>query len=228
MATAKQILDTARLYLGMTEYPANSNNVLFNTLYYGKAVSGSAYPWCCVFVWAVFYKANASKLFYGGKKTASCTTLMNYYKNQGQLVTGGTYLPGDIVFYQFDKDNYADHVGIIEEDGKGYIYAIEGNTSESGSQTNGGAVLRKKRNKSLIMAVARPKYDKEPEPAQKEDKTEMIVYKELKDIPEWGYETVSKLVDAKLLIGDGDGLNISYDLLRTLVILDRAGIFDKE
>ncbi|MDR0889124.1 MAG: peptidoglycan recognition protein family protein [Oscillospiraceae bacterium] len=49
-------------------------------------------------------------------------------------------------------------------------------------------------------------------------------YKTLEDVPEWGKETVKKLVDSGALQGTGDGLNISNDLLRTLVILDRCGV----
>ena len=54
-----------------------------------------------------------------------------------------------------------------------------------------------------------------------------IVYKTFEDLPkDWGRPTVQKLLDKDLLKGTGDGLNISYDMLRILVILDRAGRFD--
>lgn len=54
-----------------------------------------------------------------------------------------------------------------------------------------------------------------------------IVFKDFDDLPEtWGRSTVQKLLDKDLLQGTGSGLNISYDLLRMLVILDRAGLFD--
>ena len=54
-----------------------------------------------------------------------------------------------------------------------------------------------------------------------------IVYKTFDDLPkEWGRPTVRKLLDKDLLQGTKDGLNISFDLLRALVILDRAGVFD--
>ena len=54
-----------------------------------------------------------------------------------------------------------------------------------------------------------------------------IVYKTFDDLPkEWGRPTVRKLLDKDLLQGTKDGLNISFDLLRALVILDRAGVCD--
>lgn len=49
-------------------------------------------------------------------------------------------------------------------------------------------------------------------------------YETQADIPAWGKPTVDKLVASGALIGDGEGLNISYDLLRTLVVLDRCGV----
>ena len=71
MATVKQILTIAQAELGTMEIPANSNNVKYNTWYYGKAVSGSAYPWCMAFVQWVFNQAGM-KLPY---LTVSCNRL---------------------------------------------------------------------------------------------------------------------------------------------------------
>lgn len=48
--TAAELLRIASAQVGVKESPANSNNVKYNTWYYGHAVSGSAYPWCAVFV----------------------------------------------------------------------------------------------------------------------------------------------------------------------------------
>lgn len=53
------------------------------------------------------------------------------------------------------------------------------------------------------------------------------IYKTLEDIPAWGKTTVEKLVNKKAIQGDENGnLNISNDLLRTLVIHDRLGLYD--
>ncbi len=48
--TAARLLEIAQSQVGVKESPAGSNNVKYNTWYYGHAVSGDAYPWCCVFV----------------------------------------------------------------------------------------------------------------------------------------------------------------------------------
>ena len=53
------------------------------------------------------------------------------------------------------------------------------------------------------------------------------VYQTAGAVPEWGRATVEKLVRKGWLKGEGDrdGLNLSEDLLRTLVINDRAGVY---
>ena len=52
-------------------------------------------------------------------------------------------------------------------------------------------------------------------------------YKTLEDIPAWGKPTVEELLNKKAIQGDENGnLNISNDLLRTLVIHDRLGLYD--
>ena len=62
--------------------------------------------------------------------------------------------------------------------------------------------------------------------AWEEFKGGLNVYQKLEDVPGWAMATVQKLVDQDLLNGDEKGsLNLSYDMTRILVILDRAGIF---
>lgn len=62
---------------------------------------------------------------------------------------------------------------------------------------------------------------------EKEEDDEMIIYKTISDVPDWGRETVEKLIDKNALGGTGNGeINISNDMLRTLVILDRLGKLD--
>lgn len=159
MATATKLLDMARSFLGVKEYPANSNNVKFNTDYYGRKVNGSQYSWCVTFIWDCFRLSNASGLFYGGKKSASATQVMNYYKSIKR--TYKTPKVGDLVFFQFDKDSFADHIGFVESiNADKTITTIEGNTSVT-SNDNGGEVMRRVRKTNLVMTYARPKYDAE-------------------------------------------------------------------
>lgn len=164
MATAKALLDITRRELGACEVPMNSNNVKYNTAYYGREVYdglwGTKFPWCVVFVWWCFQQAGAAELFYGGGKTASCTALRDWAKQNGQWVTGG-YRPGDVVIYDWHDDGKPDHCGIIETVGGSTVVAIEGNTA-IGNDSNGGEVMRRTRTLSDIMGAVRPAYEEEP------------------------------------------------------------------
>lgn len=54
------------------------------------------------------------------------------------------------------------------------------------------------------------------------------VYNKIDDIPSWAKPTIEKLIKKGILNGDGNGnLNIPHDMMRTLIILDRTGVFDK-
>ncbi|MCI9331308.1 MAG: CHAP domain-containing protein [Oscillibacter sp.] len=168
--TAEKVLAIATAELGTRESPTNSNRVKYNTWYYGREVSGAAYPWCMVFVQWVFAQA-------GGKlpvKTASCGALMNAARKAGCWVTKD-YRPGDVVIYDFPGGAATDHTGIIEKVTAFGVVAIEGNTSQAGSQSNGGMVRRKTRPYKQIVGAVRPDYQKEdkhmdniPSPAHKE------------------------------------------------------------
>ena len=160
MATAQQLLNIARAELGTKESPAGSNNVMYNTAYYGREVYDglwdTEFPWCVVFLWWCFRQAGAAELFYGGSKTASCRQLLSYHKRQA--VTD--YQPGDIIFYNFHGKTTAEHVGICESAGGSSIVTIEGNTGV-GNDANGGAVMRRTRPLGQIVGAYRPKYEED-------------------------------------------------------------------
>lgn len=54
---------------------------------------------------------------------------------------------------------------------------------------------------------------------------ELMRYDTLGAVPLWGHGTVEKLMEQGHLQGDGQSLDLSRDMLRLLVILDRAGAF---
>lgn len=58
--------------------------------------------------------------------------------------------------------------------------------------------------------------------AWEEFKGGLTVYQKLENVPDWAKQTIKKVVDKGALVGDEKGnLNLSEDLTRTLVILDR-------
>ena len=141
------ILNMARSQIGTSENPLGSNKVKYNTEYYGSAVSGEAYPWCCVFVWWVFKQCGLSSLFYGSK-VAYCPTAVSWFKNQGRWYTKN-YQPGDVIFFSWKNNGVADHVGIVESVNGSAVTCIEGNT---------GNMVKRVVRYANIMGVGRPAY----------------------------------------------------------------------
>ena len=170
MARASDLLALARKELGVKEFPANSNNVKYNTAYYGQEVwdgkAGGKFPWCVVFIWWLFHQAEADGLFFGGRKTASCGSLMDYARAHGQWVTGG-YQPGDIAIMDFPGNKArTDHCGIVVTALTDGVRTIEGNTGV-GNDSNGGEVMERTRPLSVIIGAYRPHYAEET--SEKED-----------------------------------------------------------
>lgn len=224
--TAEKVLEIARGELGVKESPRGSNNVKYNTWYYGREVSGE-YPWCMVYVQWVFDQAGASDLL--PIRTASCGTLMTYAKRAGEWVTEG-YQPGDVVIYDFPGGAATDHTGIIESATGTTVTAIEGNTSVNNA-SNGGEVRRMTRELGEVKGAWRPRYDAVVE----EDEDDVTRYQKVTDIPDsYGWRgVVDDLMTAGVINGDGsdkdgndDVIDLSQDMVRMLIFNYNAGVYD--
>ena len=195
MATAEKVLAVACSELGAKESPANSNNVKYNTWYYGREVSGKAYPWCMVFVQWCFAQAGRPLPY----RTASCAAMLSWYRKHQPERVVSLPEPRDIIIYNFG------HTGIVESVAAGTITAIEGNTSagESGSQSNGGGVFRRTRKKALVTAYIRAfdDLDKEDCMTGKEIYDALNDYLGRQPVPAWAKEELEEAV--KLGITDG-------------------------
>ncbi len=186
MATVSELLAVAAKEVGVAEEPAGSNRVRYNTWYYGKEVSGSAYPWCMVFVQWCFAQVGASL----PARTASCGALMRAAKAGGSWVAAD-YRAGDVVIYDFGEDGTTDHCGIVESAGGGFVTAIEGNTGV-GNDANGGQVQRRRRSVELVVGAVRPVYEREESG--------------MDNIPSsWTKEAVEWAVKNGLILGDEKG-----------------------
>ena len=153
----RKVIETARGELGVTEDPPGSNRVKYWDDY-DPAYQGQ--PWCVIFPWDVFNRAGERMAFFGGGKTASCSVLLRWYKEQGLTVPVEDVQVGDIVLLNFHGGKDPEHCGLVVETYGDAIFVIEGNTSPGleGSQNNGGCVALKQRNPSQIVAVCRPQY----------------------------------------------------------------------
>ena len=62
---------------------------------------------------------------------------------------------------------------------------------------------------------------------ENEEEEEMARYEDMQTVPAWGAATVEKLMTKGFLKGvDGSKLDLSDDMLRLLVVNDRAGLYD--
>lgn len=190
----ERVIAVAEGEVGNTELPPGSNRVKYWDIF-GSEWQGQ--PWCVAFLAWVFRNADEGAAFLGGGQTASCGTLLRWYEAMGQTVATDDVQPGDIVILNFHGTKDTDHCGLVVEtpvqNGKRVIYTIEGNTSKSGSQSNGGMVCEKIRYPRQIVGVARPKY-KEEEPMPKDDIT-----------GHWAEDAIRRCMKWKIITGFPDG-----------------------
>ena len=102
----------------------------------------SRVAWCACFVsWC----ANECGYIDAGviPKFAGCVWGVDWFQDRGQWADGtATPVPGMIIFFDWDspdgesgpQDGLSDHVGIVQKVEDGYVYTIEGNTSDSCAQ----------------------------------------------------------------------------------------------
>lgn len=215
-----KVIEIARGELGVTENPAGSNRVKYWTDF-DPAFQGQ--PWCAAFLWWCFREAGESAAFFGGAKTASCGTLLRWYREQGLTVPVSEVQPGDIVILNFSGTKETQHCGLVVDysirvspktGAPEFVVTIEGNTTPGleGSQGNGGSVALKNRDFWNIVAVCRPQYQPE-EPEAVDDIT-----------GHWAEKEIKRCMERGLLRGYPDGSYLPENPVtraELAVILDR-------
>lgn len=159
MGTLSELLTIAEEQVGVKESPPNSNNVRYNTWYYGREVSGKDYPWCMAFCQWCFNQAKVKVPV----RTASCSTMLDYTKRTKTYVNRNHLQPGDLLLFNFnDPGNtiVSTHCGILKNQNGTNLKVIEGNTGV-GNDTNGGMVMIRDRKTSQVVGAFRPIFDEE-------------------------------------------------------------------
>lgn len=137
MATAQQVLDVARGWLGRNEGDGSHKEII--DVYNGHKPLAQGYAvkytdsWCDAFVSACAIKAGAVDLI---GTECSVPRHIDIFKSKGIWNEDGSITPqaGDIICYNWDdntqpNDGEADHIGYVESVSGGVITAIEGNIS---------------------------------------------------------------------------------------------------
>ena len=209
--SAEAVIAVARGELGYTEYPPGSNLTKY-WLDYGAAMQGQ--PWCVAFLWWCFEEAGERMAFFGGGKTASCSVLLRWYREQGLTVLVDQVQPGDIVLLNFYGGTEPEHCGLVTDvsywsDGHRAVYTIEGNTTlgGEGSQDNGGCVAGKLRYEYQIVAVCRPQYKADAGAIPQGPAAEAPPEKEpVDDITgHWAEDSIRRCIERGLMQGYPDG-----------------------
>ena len=148
-----KLLNIAAAEIGETEHPAGSNLCKYNRWFYGKDSGGA---WCATFIMWVYDQAGIP--FPMADWRRGYASVPNLKKARKDEITKEP-MGGDLVIFEFNGKPLPDHIGIFEkweEEGKTF-WCIEGNTSDKGSQSNGGAVLRKLRGVKLVDCFISPR-----------------------------------------------------------------------
>lgn len=150
--TAAQFMALALAEIGYVEGPAQ------NETKYQKTNQ----PWCGAFINWVAKAADVS--------IPNCVSTLSgaqAFQARAQYHPSAKALPrrGDIAFFDFPNDSIQriSHVGLVigHNHEKKTITTIEGNTSGTGSQRNGGMVMIKKRSYAIgdeVVGFGRPDY----------------------------------------------------------------------
>ena len=141
MNTYDRLVAEAVKDIGYTEGKNNSQK-------FGAWYGWNNVAWCMIAV-QYWHAAVGRALPY---KTASCTQLLNWYKEHMPERVLKEPRKGAIAIFKFSSAIY--HTGIVESFTAAKVTCIEGNTSKgtTGSQANGDGVYRRTRNRSTVTA----------------------------------------------------------------------------
>jgi hypothetical protein len=155
----------AKSRIGVVEHPAGSNQGPLITQWQElSGYPGGGVAWCQCFV-------NASA-YVGSRKRIKPNWFAGYTPSVVEMADRGEHglkrikledaRPGDWLYFNWPGGDFVDHVGLFMHRDGDSVHTIEGNTSSgndtSGSQSNGGGVFARVRDRSLIAAVVRPPF----------------------------------------------------------------------
>ena len=127
-----------------------------NITKYGKAMNADGLPWCGSFINFCAKQARVDI-----PNVVSTIAGAKAFKAKGQWFVSPKV--GDLVFFDFIEDDKSiiQHIGLVVKAGEHTILTIEGNTSGTGSQANGGEVMMKTRKlgpSGYVVGFGRPQY----------------------------------------------------------------------
>ena len=152
--TADKVIKYAAKFVRPKPYKAPN---MFTRWFYGN---NTIAPYCAIFVYYCLAHTGGKELMSGCKNKAYCPSIWNWAKAKGYTVSKTSKAKkGDLVLFDWNKDQVCDHIGFILEDNGGTVKTLEGNTSNT-NNSNGGCVQYRTRSKSVIKGYVRLPYAK--------------------------------------------------------------------
>ena len=128
-AEIDKVVAQAKSWLGITEYDNRFIEIVnvYNEIPGARGPALVSYPWCAIYVSAVYWKAVGESRF----AEMACDAMIAKFQNLGLYSVSGKPDVGDVIFYDWDRNGTSDHVGIVTEVADGAYIVIEGNKSDA-------------------------------------------------------------------------------------------------
>ena len=128
-AEIDKVIAQAKSWLGINEYENRFVEIVnvYNEIPGARGPALVSYPWCAIYVSAVYWKAVGESRF----AEMACDAMIQKFQNLGLYSVSGRPDVGDVIFYDWDNNGTSDHVGIVTEVADGAYIVIEGNKSDA-------------------------------------------------------------------------------------------------
>lgn len=125
----EKVIAQAKSWLGINERDNDFAQIVdaYNEIPGARGPALLSYPWCAIFVSAVFWKALGESRF----AEMSCDAMIQKFQELGLYSTKIQPEPGDVIFYDWDSNGASDHVGIVTAIEGNSWTVIEGNKSDA-------------------------------------------------------------------------------------------------
>ena len=124
-----KVIAQAKAWLGINEYENRFVEIVnvYNEIPGARGPALASYPWCAIYVSAVYWKAVGESRF----AEMACDAMIQKLQTLGVYSVSGRPDVGDVIFYDWDGNGTSDHVGIITEVADNGYTVIEGNKSDA-------------------------------------------------------------------------------------------------
>ncbi|MDH6111715.1 hypothetical protein P3T36_002030 [Kitasatospora sp. MAP12-15] len=161
MGTVDTMIQAAQADVGYREGPGKDTK-------FGRWYGMNGEPWCDM---AVSYWGAQSGNNNAVGRFAYCPDHVKWFHGQGRWIAAHEDAQaGDLVFYDWDGDGVADHIGLVVQHSAAgaELATVEGNTTsgQAGAQGNGGGCYRRQRPRTCVLGFGRPQYTPSTGPAR--------------------------------------------------------------